>query len=321
MNSFGKQEILDYFQLKDDPFAITPNVSLYCGLPTHEEALRTLSYVIESNEGFFLAYGEVGVGKTLLCRKLLQELGKKTDIKTCYLPNPNISIKAIERAICDELEIDKDCMSDDEGEQCYHQISARLLELAQQNIKTVLIIDEAQTLSDAGLEYLRLLSNLETESKKLIQIIFFAQTEILEKLAQPNMRQLAQRMTYSCLLEPITKDKLRLYLTQRLLLCGHNHGQLFTDKATQKLWKASYGIPRLVNTIADKALLCAFSRHATEIDAKDVMRATSEMQLPLKAKTQYYMSDMNFRVLMICSGFVLGIALIVGIISFKGVLF
>ncbi len=245
---------LYHFGLRELPFTLTPNTQFYCELAPHQEALQVLHTALAAGEGFIKVTGEVGMGKTLLCRKLLKDLGERYQV--AYLPNPYLSPDEMRRAVAQELGVTQR----GDQQQLTAAISGRLLELAQAGRQVVLLLDEAQALPDETLEALRLFTNLETERFKLLQMVMFGQPELDHRLAQPQLRQLRQRISFSYTLRGLTRDECRAYLSHRLNRAGYQGGALFSPRQVEGLWRASGGVPRLLNILAHKALMLSFGR-------------------------------------------------------------
>ncbi len=264
----------DFFKLQSLPFSLTPNPSFFCQLKGHQEALNTLQFCIRSGEGFIKIIGEVGSGKTLLCRKILDNLDD--DYVTAYIPNPDLSPVELRKAFAREIGLDP-APGQDQHE-LLTAIYQHLFTLHSSGKKIILLVDEAQALSDESLETIRLLTNLETKNEKLIQVIFFAQPELDERLNQSHLRQLKQRITFSYKLPLMNRDELDVYLFHRLAIAGCSHGGLFTKKARNVLFKASRGIPRLVNILSHKALLVAYGKGDQQIDHKAMRVAVNDTE-------------------------------------------
>ena len=254
----------EFFQLEVLPFSLTPNTTFFCELKGHQEALNILKFCIHSGEGFIKIIGEVGSGKTLLCRKLIETLDK--NYITTYIPNPELSPMELRKAFARELGIDPN-QSHDQHE-LLTVINQYLINLHASGKKIILLIDEAQALSDESLETIRLLTNLETESVKLLQVVLFGQPELDERLQQAHLRQLRQRITFSYKLPLLSREDLDVYLYHRLSVAGYSQGTLFTKKARQLLYRASQGIPRIINILAHKSLLVAYGKGEHQIDHK-----------------------------------------------------
>lgn len=245
---------LKHFGLTEMPFGITPDTSFTYSVQYHQEALNTLLLALNAGEGFVKISGEVGTGKTLLCRRLLQTLDD--DWVTAYLPNPNLDAKTLFLALAEELGI-KDAAELDQ----YHlirRINLLLLNHARAKKRVVVCIDEAQAMPVETLEALRLLSNLETEKRKLLQIVLFGQPELDEKLNRPEVRQLLQRIAFHYRLGGLKKSETGHYVAHRLRVAGYLGEGLFTPAALRALHRASGGTPRLINILAHKSLLSVF---------------------------------------------------------------
>ncbi len=266
---------LEHFKLNSFPFTLTPNTDFYCELPTHEGVFNVLMVTVQSGEGFIKVIGEVGTGKTILCRRLLNEL--PGDYVTAYIPNPDLTPEGLRKALAHELDIEFD--NDIDQHALLELIMAKLLEQHQNNKKVVLVIDEAQALSVECLEAVRLLTNLETESTKLLQVVLFAQPELEEMLNTHQLRQLRQRITFSCSLAPISQNDMRNYLAHRLVVAGHTYDNIFTPKARVLLYKASQGLPRLINVLCHKALLAAFGKGHQVVTKHDMLAAIKDTDL------------------------------------------
>ncbi len=210
---------LNHFGLQEAPFGLTPNTGFYYGLPPHEEALQVLNWALAQGEGFIKVTGEVGTGKTLLCRKLLSELGsEERPVRLAWLPNPHLNPAELRIALALELGL---AVRDQSELDLTDRIHRHLIALHQQGSRVVVLIDEAQALPDETLEAIRLFGNLETESSKLLQIVLFGQPELDARLAKPHLRQLRQRIGFSYCLRPLRFDETRAYLEHRLQISGY----------------------------------------------------------------------------------------------------
>lgn len=252
---------LQHFGLTEFPFGITPDTSFAFSGQAHQEALNTLLVSLQCGEGFVKVTGEVGTGKTLLCRRLLQTLGD--NVVTAYLPNPNLEPQTLLLALAEELRIS----GIEPGIDQYHllrRLNLALLDHARHGRRVVLCIDEAQAMPVPTLEALRLVSNLETEKRKLLQIVLFGQPELDEKLADPSVRQLLQRITFHHRLDGLGRAEIALYVQHRMRVAGYRGEPVFSSGAVRALRKASKGTPRLINILANKSLLTVFGegRHA-----------------------------------------------------------
>lgn len=245
---------LSHFDLSEFPFGITPDTSFIYSNDAHQEALNTLLVGLSAGEGFIKIAGEVGTGKTLLCRRLLATLDENHQV--AYLPNPMLAPQALLGAIAEELGLALPA-----SEHQFHllkTINLHLLEMAVRGKKVIVVLDEAQCMSLESLEALRLLSNLETEKRKLLQVVMFGQPELDEKLANPAVRQLRQRIVFHYRMPGLRADETAHYLAHRLRVAGYRGSDIFTPAAARLLWRLSAGTPRLVNILAHKSLLLAF---------------------------------------------------------------
>ncbi|MGL5525242.1 MAG: MSHA fimbrial biogenesis protein MshM [Aeromonas veronii] len=262
---------LTHFGLQEAPFSLTPNTGFYYGLPPHEEALQVLNWALAQGEGFIKVTGEVGTGKTLLCRKLLSELGsEERPVRLAWLPNPHLTPAELRIALALELGL---AVRDQSELDLTDRIHRHLISLHQQGSRVVVLIDEAQALPDETLEAIRLFGNLETESSKLLQIVLFGQPELDTRLAKPHLRQLRQRIGFSYCLRPLRFDETRAYLEHRLQVSGYRGAPLFAGRAMRMLWRASRGIPRLINILAQKCLMLAYGQGVRQIDSRLVRLA------------------------------------------------
>jgi MSHA biogenesis protein MshM len=255
-----------HFGLREVPFGITPDTSFFFTSPHSQEALNTLLIAARNGEGFIKITGEVGTGKTLLCRKFMATLDD--EFVTAYIPNPYLEPRTLMLALADELEITLE--KDVDQHQLLKSITQRLLALAAQDKRVLLCLDEAQAIPVESLEALRLLTNLETEKRKLLQIVLFGQPELNRKLELDSIRQLAQRITFHYHLGPLTRDDLEYYVAHRLRIAGFTGARLFSRGAIARLYAASRGIPRLVNILAHKALMLSYGQGKQQVSRRHV---------------------------------------------------
>lgn len=264
---------LDFYGLKEPPFAITPNPRFLFFSDKHREAFNHLLYGIRERKGFVQLTGEVGAGKTTLCRALLNELGPH--FSTALILNPVLDSDGLMKAIAMEFGLDvKGC----DRLETMAKFNEFLLRQVAEGRESVLIIDEAQDLSDALLEQVRLLSNLETEDRKLLQIVLMGQPELRDRLDAHQLRQLRQRITVRYHLRALRLGELGHYLSHRLAVAGANGTPQFSAPALWRLHRYSQGIPRLVNALGDKCLLAGFVEQARRIDFNMVGRAIRELE-------------------------------------------
>ena len=259
-----------YYGLAEKPFNITPDTEFYYQSVTHQDALNVLLVAIKSGDGFIKLTGEVGTGKTLLCRKLLDQLDEH--FYTIYIPNPYMSCELLLRAVVEEMGL-TDQLQGDNYLSC---INKQLIENAQNNIQTIILLDEAQSLPVESLEAVRLLSNLETRKKKLIQIVLFGQPELDDKLQQSSIRQLKQRISHSCHISSLSREALADYIDHRLNSAGYFGPKLFNDNAIRYLFSRTQGVPRLINLLCNKALMLAYASGEFTVQTRHIKMAVAD---------------------------------------------
>lgn len=264
---------LDFYGLVRPPFTITPDPEFLFSSSTHKTALEDILYGIEAGMGFILLTGEVGTGKTTLCRAILDNLEGKAE--TVYIINPSLSGMEIIEAILDDLDIDHPAGS---SKKVLIDILNRFLLNTTRKRPVVIIIDDAQTMTPDGLENLRLLSNLETDKRKLLQIVLAGQPELQKILSQPELRQLRQRISISSRLGLLSYAELKQYISLRLFVAGDRGHTGFTGGAIKKIYMASRGIPRLINIICDYALMAGYVSNSLVVRKRDAIRGISELR-------------------------------------------
>jgi general secretion pathway protein A len=262
----------DYFGLKESPFSIAPNPQYLYMSDRHRDALAHLTYGIQGDGAFILLTGEVGTGKTTVCRCLLDQIPKKVD--TAFILNPKLTAAELLAAACDDLNIKYPKKASIKV--LTDRINAYLLNAHSKDRRTVLIIDEAQNLSIEVLEQLRLLTNLETHQRKLLQIILLGQPELLTILAKPELRQLSQRITARFHLDALNRNEIAAYIKHRLVVAGAK-GTFFPNSAMNRIYKISSGIPRVINLICDRSLLGAYSEGEIQVSPSIVKKAAKEI--------------------------------------------
>jgi len=264
---------LKHFNLSERPFSITPDPRFLYMSPRHREALAHLLFGLGEGGGFVQLTGEVGTGKTTMCRCLLEHVPENVDL--AMVLNPKVTSIELIATVCDELGIDYQ-QKDSSIKLLTDLLNDYLLEAHAKGRRTVLIIDEAQNLSTDVLEQIRLLTNLETSTRKLLQIILIGQPELRTLLRREDMRQLAQRVTARYRLEPVTREETGDYIKHRLLICGASR-PIFNKAAVDLIYKLSGGIPRLINVLCDRALLGAYTEDKLQIDRRIVRLAANEV--------------------------------------------
>lgn len=271
---------LQHFGLSEMPFSLTPNTQFFLNVGSHKEALNLLLVGLDNAAGFIKVVGEVGTGKTILCRKLLNALG--ATYVSAYIPNPHLTPAGMRVAFAEELGL---VVHRNEGQHAVlKKISERLIELAQQGKSVVLLIDEAQAMPEETIEALRLLTNLETETQKLLQVVLFGQPELDALLERPSLRQLKQRITFSCHLQPLGLEAMDSYINYRLAGSGYNGEPPFRPAALKLLHRASGGVPRLINILCHKALMVAYGKGDQHIEKAYIQRAILDTEGVQKRK-------------------------------------
>ena len=261
-----------HFGLREPPFGITPDTTFTFSCASHQEALNTLLVAIANGEGFIKIVGEVGTGKTLLCRRFLSTLDDKH--VAAYIPNPYLEPRALMLALAEELRLAIDVGV--EQHQILKQINCALLDFAREGKRVVVCLDEAQAMPLESLEALRLLSNLETEKRKLLQVVLFGQPELDDKLSQESVRQLRQRITFQHCLDALSRKEVEYYVAHRLRVAGYVGQPLFTPRALRLIYRATRGVPRLVNIVSHKCLLVVYGEGGHEVEARHVRMAADD---------------------------------------------
>ncbi|MFQ5469367.1 MAG: ExeA family protein [Gammaproteobacteria bacterium] len=265
---------LSHFGLNEQPFNLTPDTGYFFPFGCHLEALNVLVVALRMGEGFVKVTGEIGSGKTMLCRKLLGSLDQNFEV--AYIPNPSLSPDALLCALAEELQISASL--DSGRHHMLKTIYGRLVELNRDGKKVVLCIDEAQTMADDSLECIRLLTNLETEKSKLLQIVLFGQPELDQKLNRTSLRQIKQRITFSYRLNAFDWKGINAYISYRLVKAGFHGKTIFLPNAIEALYRQSKGVPRLINILCHKAMLVAYGKGKSTIDARDVRNAARDTE-------------------------------------------
>lgn len=265
---------LQHFNLKELPFSITPDTSFFMNRAGYQDALNVLLIALRSGEGFIKITGEVGVGKTLLCRTLMKTVSK--EFVTAYIHNPYIKPDSLLFAIADALAVKYE--SNVSQHLLMKSITRALLDTHRKGKKIVVCLDEVQAMPVQTLESLRLLTNLETEKRKLLQVILFGQPELDFLLGQPSVRQLKQRITFSYRLLPLNKVATFAYIRHRLQIAGCTNNGMFTKRACEAIYRHSNGIPRLINILCHKSLICAYGEGMDKVTHKNVNLAALDIE-------------------------------------------
>ncbi len=263
-----------HFGLRELPFSITPDTSYFFSSESSQEALNTLLIAARTGEGFIKITGEVGTGKTLLCRKLMSSLG--VGFYVAYIPNPYLEPLALFMELGSELGLDMGQDAHPNQHLLLKAVTNRLLDLTREGKRVVVCLDEVQAMPIETLEALRLLTNLETEKRKLLQVIIFGQPELEAKLNYPSIRQLKQRITFDYHLGPLARAESDYYLHHRLMVAGYRGGRLFTPMALWLMQKKTRRIPRLLNIVAHKAMLSAYGKGKKSVGVFDVLAASND---------------------------------------------
>lgn len=265
-----------FYKLQRNPFEITPDPSFLFPTARHNEALASLYYGVTAHRGFVVLTGEVGTGKTLILRSLLGLLQRR-DVAFALIFNPTLSPLEFMRYIARDFGLPVAGTAKDE---LIHVLNGFLLQRHQNGLTTILVVDEAHHLAAEVLEEIRLLTNLETSQQKLLQIVLAGQPELDQKLDSHELRQLKQRIALRCHLEPLNLNETKEYMRRRLQIAGATGGvQIFSGPAIEAVFRHSRGIPRLINTICENALLAGYAQHATTITSEIIDGVARDLRL------------------------------------------
>ena len=264
----------DYFGFNENPFSIAPNPRYLYMSKMHQEALAHLVYGTTSKGCIVLLTGEIGTGKTTISRYFLEKLPRSTDI--AVITNPKLTSSELLASVCDEFQINikKETPS---SKDYIDSLNDFLLRAYSANRQAVLVIDEAQNLDLDVLEMLRLLTNLETNQQKLLKIILLGQSELASILARPDLEQINQRITSRYHLKGLNREDVDAYIAHRIMVAGGGRSTFFTRRAVNEIYSASRGIPRLINSLCDHALLGAYSENKERVDKKIAKKAATEI--------------------------------------------
>lgn len=264
----------DYFGLEQAPFRITPDTRLFYSGARRGAILEAMQYAVHSGEGIIKVVGEVGSGKTMLCRKLQEEFSDKVEV--VYLANPSLAPENTLHAIATELKLGISLEFD--RLKVMNILQDYLLQAHAEGRQVVVFIEEAQSMPIETLEEIRLLSNLETGQFKLLQMIIFGQPELDDMLNKKSIRQLKERITYTFYLDPLQQDDIKDYLNTRLRACGYRSEDMFNKDAIKAIHKFSKGLLRRINILADKAMLAAYADNTTKVSKKHIYNAASDSE-------------------------------------------
>jgi len=277
---------LDFYGLTRRPFDMTPDPLFFFPSQKHREALASLTYTLTEKRGFVVITGEIGSGKTTVCRTLLQRLDPAA--KVAMLTNTILTPKQLLEAVCVEFGLPTEKRT---KVSLLSKLNRFLVEQNHAGNTVVLILDEAQNLSVKGLEEIRLISNMETDTQKLIQIIFLGQPELRDKLNRPELEQLRQRISLRYHLRSLDKKEVRLYIEHRLRIAGDEDQVKFTKGAVDSLYEFSKGIPRLINVVCDQALLTGYLRDTRKLDQTLLSEIAEEYRCPAGDEASDWQTD------------------------------
>lgn len=264
---------LNYYNLKEFPFNITPDPRFLYFSQHHQEAYDHLLYGINARKGFIELTGEVGSGKTTLCRAVLSSLGKR--VRTALILNPTLNETQLLRAMLNDFGIK---VNGRDRLTYIEKLNDFLLEMNANNINVALLIDEAQNLEPSVMEQVRLLSNLETDQHKLIQIVLCGQPELKVRLNRPDLRQLKQRITIRYHIPPLSLNETKKYILYRLTVAGGEKNVTFNVAAIKKIYRYTNGSPRMINAVCDNTLLAGYVTQKEKLDADCVKRAIKQLE-------------------------------------------
>ena len=264
-----------FFGLDSDPFRVNPDPRFLYFSESHREALATLIYTVKQRKGFIVMTGEVGTGKTTVLNALIRKID--ANVETAYLFNTALTVQDFFSCLFDELGIEP--VEPFQKGRALRRLNEYLIDRLKRGLQTLLIVDEAQNLSVELLEEIRMLSNLETPQSKLIQIMLVGQPELAAKLARPELRQLRQRVELSHRIRTLSADDVAEYVKERLMIAGHDTGEVFSSRALKEVHRYTGGIPRVVNVLCDNSLISAFAKQSLSVSREMVDEAAAEMGL------------------------------------------
>ncbi|HTO06340.1 MAG TPA: AAA family ATPase [Myxococcota bacterium] len=276
-----------FFGFDSDPFRVNPDPRFLYMSESHAEALATLIYAVQERKGFITLTGEVGTGKTTILNALLQKLG--STVQTAYIFNTSLTVEDLFAALFEELELPP--VEPFRKTAALSRLNQHLIRRLSDGLQTLLIVDEAQNLSDEMLEEIRMLSNLETPQSKLLQIMLVGQPELAEKLSRPALRQLRQRVELRHAIRPLRAEETALYIRERLVVAGHPRGDVFAGPAEKAVHRYARGIPRVINVLCDNALIAAYARESGHVSAQMVESSASDLGLSLSPHEPHFVRE------------------------------
>lgn len=268
----------NFYGLIEPPFSLTPDPKYFYRSESHHRAFELLQYAIQRREGFMVVYGEIGTGKTTLCRAVLDTI--EQNIHTALLLNPFLTETDLLKTILSDFGVKVPAAAGNSKQDLLNALNKYLIHVLEKDERAVLIIDEAQNIPMATLEQIRIISNLETHREKLLQIVLVGQLELVDVLAKPELRQLHQRISIKCELTPLSPDEVAQYVRHRLAIAGGGHSKVtFSPDGLKEVYQYSGGIPRLINLIADRSLLAGMALSTSMLDRRVVREAVDNLQL------------------------------------------
>ena len=269
-----------YYSLVEAPFSLTPDPKYFYRSESHHRAFELLQYSIQRREGFMVVYGDIGTGKTTLCRAVLDTIGK--NVYTALLLNPFLSELDLLKGILYDFGITT--APGASKQDLITELNTFLISVLEKDGRAVVLLDEAQNIPMATLEQVRIISNLETNKEKLLQIVMVGQLELVDVLSKPELRQLYQRISIKCELTPLSADEAAQYVRHRLAIAGGGQSRVvFTPDGMKEIYRYSGGIPRLINLIADRSLLAGMALSTSAMDRRVVREAVENLQLKPKS--------------------------------------
>ena len=279
----------EYYGLTEPPFSLTPDPKYFYRGEAHNRAFELLQYGVQRREGFMILYGDIGTGKTTLCRAVLDSMDQQTC--TALLLNPFLSETDLLKAILQDFGVSKKMAATATKQDLINALNSFLLKTVESGGRAVMLIDEAQNIPLATLEQIRILSNLETNKDKLLQIVLVGQLNLIDVLSKPELRQLFQRVSIKCELSPLSRDEVGDYVRHRLSVAGAATGRVtFDPEGITELFEYSGGVPRLINLLADRSLLAGMALNQNRIDRQAVQEAAKNLQIEKKSTLRKVLS-------------------------------